>query len=108
MFIGGEDYGGGPIPETTATSALVLQLVGLRGRWKIPVAYFFTDHVKSEMLASVIRDTIHRAYEFGIHVKAVVSDGLAANFKAGQCLGANMATNTTDHSFFVNKFFVMF
>ena len=94
--MGGVDYGAGPIQDKLARNALVLLLVGLRGRWKVPVAYFFTDHVTGGQLAATIESSVELATNAGLNVKAVVADGTSVNFTAAKVLGVSIPANLAD------------
>ena len=88
------DFGGGPVDNTVASQALVLMLVGLKGRWKAPIGFFFTSHVNGNDLANVIKTAICKAADNGLIVKAIVSDGLSANMKAAKLLGCDLNHRT--------------
>jgi hypothetical protein len=64
--------------SSMATQALVFYIVGLDGKWKTPVAYYFTNHVKS------VSQSVSQS------VRSVVFDGLAANIGMTTELGANL------------------
>lgn len=91
-FVGGIDFGNGPINEPLANSALVVQLVSLGGQWKAPVAYFLTTHASGEQLSIIIKDSISYAFEAGLSVLCVVSDGTSTNFSAAKKLGVDINT----------------
>ena len=59
--MGHVDYGG-LIEESDriATEALVFIAVGLSGRWKMPVAYFSTDHASADIQKNLVVDCIKR------------------------------------------------
>lgn len=98
-YVGFEDYGGGPIDNSVARNALVFLLVGLKQHWKIPMAYFLTEHMDGEQLQRTITQAITRAAEFGLIVKTVVADGLRANMKAAKLLGCNFSLGNLCTSF---------
>ena len=76
--------------SSVATQALVFYIVGFDGKWKTPAAYYFTNHVHATRLAELLKDVLKATYEFGITVKSVVFDGLAANIGMTAELGANL------------------
>jgi hypothetical protein len=53
--------------------------VDIDGKWKTPAAYYFTNRVDATRLVELLKDVLKATYEFGITVKSVVFDGLAAN-----------------------------
>jgi len=70
--VGHVDYGG-LIEESDriAIEALVFMAVGLSGRWKMPVAYFFTDHAFADIQTNLVVDCIKHLHDYGITVRAV-------------------------------------
>lgn len=73
-----------------ATQALVFYIVGIDGKWKTPATYYFTNHVDATRLAELLKYVLKATYEFGITVKSVVFDGLAANIGMTAELGVNL------------------
>ena len=84
------DFGGGLVSGEVASQALVFMLVGLKGRWKAPIAFFFTSHVTGDQLANLIKLAISKAADSDLLVKAVTADGLSANLKAAKLLGCEI------------------
>lgn len=76
--------------SSMATQALVFYIVGLDGKWKTPVAYYFTNHVDGTRLGGLLEDVLKVTREFGINVRSVVFDGLVANIGMTTELGANL------------------
>ena len=64
--------------------------VGLSGRWKMPDAYFFTDHAWSEIQTNLILDCIQRLYAASITVRAVTCDGTEVNLSMFRRLGVTV------------------
>jgi hypothetical protein len=81
--------------DKLANEALVFMAVGLGGRWKFPVAYFFTDHTTAYIQTNLVTDCIKRLYEVGITVRAVTCDGTEVNF----CMFKNFRV-TIDNCYF--------
>lgn len=54
---------------SVATQALVYYLVSMDGRWKTPIAYYFTNHVDSKRLAGLTKKIIKESanYDDQIH-----------------------------------------
>jgi hypothetical protein len=75
---------------SVATEALVYYLVSLDGRWKTPVAYYFTNHVDSKRLAKLTTEILVECANFGVTVTSVVFDGLPTNIQMATHLGANL------------------
>jgi hypothetical protein len=76
--------------SSMATQALVFYIVGLDGKWKTPVAYYFTNNVDGTRLGGLLKDVLKATREFGINVRSVVFDGLAVNIGMTTELGANL------------------
>jgi len=90
-FVGCVDFGGlMEESDKTATEALVFMAVGLSGRWKMPVAYFFTDHASSEIQTNLILDCIQRLYAANNTVRAVTCNGTEVNLSMFRRLGATV------------------
>ena len=66
-------------------------LVGLNGRWKAPIGYFFTNHISAEQHANLIKSSFCRVANSGVDVRAVVADGLSANVRSAILLGCNLS-----------------
>ena len=69
--------------EELASEALVIMLVGLRGRWKAPIAYFFTKGLSIEAQSELVSHCMHKLTELQFEVHAITMDGHATNI--GMC-----------------------
>ncbi|KZR96292.1 Uncharacterized protein APZ42_009455 [Daphnia magna] len=76
--------------QLLATQILVFYVVGLDGKWRSPVAYYFTNHLTGQGQAKVLTDVIITCQEFDVNVKVVTLDGLAANMTMVNVLAANI------------------
>lgn len=90
QFVGHVDYGG-QIEYTTrlASEVLVFMAVGLSGRWKMPCAFFFTDHMNADQQTNLVLDCIKRLHDIGITVRAVTCDGTEVNMKMFRNFGVS-------------------
>ena len=61
--------------EELATQFLVFMLVGLDGKWRYPVGYWFTNHNSGEIVATLVRQSLKPTDEHEIDVRALVFDG---------------------------------
>ncbi len=77
--------------EDEATGALVLMAVGLRGNWKLPLAYFLVSGVTGHYLSSVIKECVSKLYREGVTVTSVTCDGTSHNLSALELLGASLS-----------------
>ena len=90
-YMGHVDYGGKmEFSDRLASEVLVFMAVGLSGRWKLPCAYFFTDHMNADQQTNFVIDCIKRLHESGITVRAVSCDGTEVNMKMFRNLGVDM------------------
>jgi hypothetical protein len=76
--------------EELAKEALVVMLVGLRGHWKLPVAYYFVCGVTASLQAGIIREIIVQCHSFGLRIVSVTCDGTNHNLKTVNILGATL------------------
>ena len=76
--------------EEVAKEALVIMLVGLRGHWKIPVAYYLVKGVSATLQAGIIREIIVRCYNLGLIATSTMYDGTTHNIKTMAILGAQL------------------
>ena len=86
--------------EELAKEALVVMLVGLRGHWKIPVAYYLVKGISASLQAGIIRETIVQCYAFGLRVTSVTCDGTSHNIKTMELLGASLRAGEELRAFF--------
>lgn len=85
--IGFENHGDVSLPKP-ANHALLLMIRGLKARWKLPIAHFFSCGVtKSEALADIVKRTIRELVNVGLRVRAIVCDQGSTNRKAMFLLG---------------------
>lgn len=90
-FVGHVDYGGHvENSDRLASEVLVFMAVGLSGRWKVPCAFFFTDHMNSDQQTNYVLDCIRRLHAVGIVVRAVTCDGTEVNLKMFRNVGITM------------------
>ena len=68
--------------KTPANEALVCMLTGIRGNWKIPIAYFLVKGTKAGIQSGIIRESILAAFDVGINVLNVTMDGTSHNITA--------------------------
>lgn len=73
-----------------AKEALVFLAVGLRGNWKIPIAYFFTRTVSAQLQAQLIKHALCKLHEAGLKVHVITMDGHASNVSMVKLLGCSL------------------
>lgn len=98
-FIGYCDFGGQlniEGSETAATEILVFMLVGLTGKWKIPVGYVFQNKLNAMCQAQLIKAVLTLAHNSGLHVWGVTFDGSVTNISTFKILGCELSNNFKD------------
>ena len=97
-FVGYVDLGVGIQPSSNlpvAKEALVMMIVCLTERWKIPFAYFLIDGLKGEERASLVRTALEKLNTVGIRIVSLTFDGCTANCSMASHLGANLELGDT-------------
>ena len=69
---------------------LVCMLTGIRGNWKIPIAYFLVKGTKAGIQSGIIRECLLASFDVGINVLNVTMDGTSHNITALEKLGAKI------------------
>jgi hypothetical protein len=68
--------------------ALVIMVRGLANKWKQPIAYFYNNSTVSTVnLAFLLRETISKVQETGLHIRCIVCDQGSTNIAALRLLG---------------------
>lgn len=68
QFTGFVDLGMADESEIEAKEVLVFMLVGLRGRWKAPIAYYLTNVLSSEVQHQLVSHVLDRVNEHQLQV----------------------------------------
>lgn len=76
--------------EQLASEALVFMLVGLRGKWKAPIAYYFTRSLTIETQTELMLHCLEKLTDLGFKIHALTMDGHATNIGMCTKLGACM------------------
>lgn len=90
MFTGFVDLGTGEESETPASEALVFMLVGLKGHWKAPVAYYFSKGLQAETQTELMKHCLEELHKVGFKVRCLTMDGHATNTGMCKLLGCNL------------------
>ncbi|CAG4954893.1 unnamed protein product [Colias eurytheme] len=69
------------------TEALVLLVVGLNSRFKVPIGYFLTDGTSAEQKKNLVLQAIDLCYQSNLLIKAVTFDGCPTNIRMAKLLG---------------------
>ena len=73
-----------------AKEALVVLLVGLKAKFKLPLAYLTVRRSPSNVIAEIIKEALNQCHKVGIKILSVVADGTAHNVSDMNILGARM------------------
>ena len=74
-IIGLEDYGGGYRTNKVATSALVVLIRSICGKWKQPVGYYLANGAcPSKIMEDLMKEAIDKLESIGLDVVVVMSD----------------------------------
>ena len=84
------DIGIGPEEDAEAKEVLVFMLVGLRARWKAPVAFFFTRGLQAEVQTQLVKNCLEKLHDLGFSIDAITMDGHATNIAMTKMLGSNL------------------
>lgn len=88
--------------QSPATEALVVMVVGLKGYWKAPVAYYLTNTLTAVVQTQLVQHILEALAEINIRVWSITMDGHATNVGMCSQLGCNIKVsgNTTTKSYF--------
>ena len=86
------DYGNikAEYPDNIATNVLLILIANLKKSFHIPLAYFLTNKLNSDVLCQLIKESIKMLNEVGTQVHAVVFDGASKNVGMAEKLGCNI------------------
>lgn len=72
------------------TDALVLLVVPINGRFKVPISYFLVDKTSGAQKANLVKVALELCHENKITIKAVTFDGCPANLAMAKLLGCKL------------------
>lgn len=84
------DLGMGLDETTVAKEALVFMVVGLRGHWKLPIAFYFINTVSPDAQRTLLLDALEALHIRGINVVCVTMDGHISNISMVKMLGCHL------------------
>ena len=92
QFVGTVDYGTikAEDPDSIATNVLLILTASLKKPSHIPMAYFLTNKLNSDILCQIINESIKMLHEVGANVHAVIFDGASKNVGMAEKLGCNI------------------
>lgn len=76
-----------------AKNALVLMVVSLTEKWKLPFAYFLINSMNAEQKKNILIEAISRLQQINVKVVCVTCDGPPCNKSVFKKLGAELSIN---------------
>ena len=70
--------------------------VAMNNSWKVPCGYFLTDGFRGEERANLVKESLRRLRETGVHVVSLTCDGPSRNFSRMRALEAELNPSRTD------------
>ena len=91
-FVGYVDVGSSVDDDSTpvAAEALVLMVVCLNDKWKVPCGYFLIDGLNGSERANIINQCLLKLNDVGVSVASVTCDGPSCNFSMMEALGTKL------------------
>lgn len=86
------DLGDGSESDIPATEALVVMVVGIKGHWKAPIAYYFTKVLTAVVQTQLIQHALEALSEVNIKVWSLTMDGHATNLAMCSSLGCSLSS----------------
>lgn len=113
IFTGYVDLGDGADHDREAKEALVVMVVGLRSKWKAPIAYYLTDTLTAEVQTQLVLHNLEKLFELGFVVNSLTMDGHASNRAMAKLLGCSLEVLCLKSWFCLpdrpdNKIYIMF
>ena len=78
---------------------LMFMAVGVKGHWKVPIAYFLTAGLSAGVQGKLVTEAIEKLHAVGIRCLSVVMDGHATNQSMVKCLGGSLKPQCLKSSF---------
>ncbi|KAL2092151.1 hypothetical protein ACEWY4_011949 [Coilia grayii] len=84
------DLGMGLDETAVAKEALVFMVVGLKGHWKLPIAFYFVSTVSPDPQKILLLNALEALHDRGIKVVCVTMDGHISNIAMCNMLGCQL------------------
>ena len=88
--VGYVDLWNGEDVDTVAKEGLIIMVMGLRGRWKAPVAYYVTAGVSAETQKKLITATLGTLSDCGLVVHGLTTDRRTTYVAMAKLLGCQL------------------
>ena len=101
-IIGMSDLGGISTLEMNeeASEAIVVMLVGLRGHWKLPVAFIFVNRTSGDLIKDLVQRSLEETHRVGVRIRSCTFDGTAHNLAGLDKMGAVLQNSETLKPYF--------
>ena len=83
------DLGTNDESDVQAKEALVFMVVGMRSKWKAPIAYYLTQSLTATVQSELVISCLTKLLELGFKVHTITFDGLSANVSMTNILGCS-------------------
>lgn len=73
-----------------ATECFVIMVVGVNVSWKLPVGYFYCNHLNSDQKSNLIKRCINVVNDTGVNIISLTFDGCYVNISMAKELGCKL------------------
>ena len=87
--------------DDEAKEVLVFMLVGIQGRWKAPIAYFFTNTLSAATQKELVVHALEEVHSRGFQAVALTIDAHSTNASVCQLLGCCFEVGDLFQTWFV-------
>lgn len=103
-FVGYVDYGTGCYDENSeeATEALVFLVNAVNEKWKVPIAYYYTNKLSGQDKANIINELLIHLNGTGAEIISLTFDGAPSNISMANILGANLKNGENLKTYFLH------
>ncbi|KAK6488496.1 DNA transposase THAP9 [Huso huso] len=91
---------GSELQGEPANQVLVLMLVGIKGQWKAPIAYFFANQLTTEVKKALVWHALEELVQLGFEVVAITMDSHPTNVGMCKLLGCKFTVNQQLKTYF--------
>ena len=83
-----------------ASETIVAMLVGLRGHWKLPVAFIFVNQTSGDLIKDLVQKCLEETHKVGVRIWSCTLDGTAHNLARLDKMGAILQNSETWKPYF--------
>ena len=93
------DLGDNNENEDEASEALVFMVVGFKGHWKAPIAYYLTKSLHAPTQQELVIHSLNALHDIGMRVWTITMDGHGTNQSMCKSLGCDMSVGSCSPKF---------